>query len=87
MSDYFTYVPRPNSRTRRRELRSLVRRHLLGGKNGVPSARRTLVAAEAMAELVFLASDGKLTVKLEDQSGNRVHFRDAAGSASTDPEA
>jgi hypothetical protein len=78
------YRPRQQSATIRRTLRRDLRQALGTGKDPAPSARAALRAAHIAADLVWYATNGRLKLRLEDASGNFVHFRDAIGSASAD---
>lgn len=78
------YRPRMQSATTRRNLRRDIRAALGTGKDPAPSARTALRAAHGVADLVWYATNGRLKLRLEDTSGNFIHFRDAIGSASTD---
>lgn len=84
---YYSYNPRPRSRTSRAELQQLIRRHLGTSNDGATSTRRVLTAASKMAELVYLATDGRLRLELHDAGGSRVDFLGAIGSANADPDA
>jgi len=85
---HYTYNPRPRSRTSRAELQQVIRRHLGTSSDGATSTRRVLAAASKMAELVYLATDGRLRLELRDvNSDSRIDWLTATGAASTDPDA
>ena len=82
----WTYTPRPQSRTSRNEIKKRIRNRLGTGGDGAPSTYRTLLAAQDMAELLYLATDGKLTLELKS-GGNTLNFLTALGAATRDDDA
>lgn len=81
---HYTYAPRQGTRVSRTTARAQVRKHLGTASDGPPSTRRTLLAASIMAELVHLATDGRLKlVLLDDSNGIAVDYLTAIGAADT----
>jgi hypothetical protein len=81
------YTPRPQSRTSRNEIKKRIRNRLGTGGDGAPSTYRTLLAAQDMAELLYLATDGRLKLELKDGSGNTLNWLTALGAADHDDSA
>ena len=85
---HYTYSPRAESRESRALTVAEIERHLhVASSDNVPSARRSLIAASKMAQLVHLATDGKLNLELRDDAGNKIDFLSAIGAANSNPEA
>jgi hypothetical protein len=81
------YTPRPQSRTSRNDIKKRIRNRLGTGGDGAPSTYRTLLAAQDMAELLYLATDGRLKLELKDGSGSTLNWLTALGSADRDDSA
>ena len=82
------YEPRAQSRTSRKEVKTRMRNRLGTNGEGPPSTYRTLLVAEDMAELLHLASNGRLQLQLIDtHTGHVLDWRNARAEASHDDDA
>jgi hypothetical protein len=76
------YAPRPQSRTSRASIRARIRNRLGTNGSSAPGTYRTLLVAQDMTELLYLATDGRLQLKVLDTHTDRmIDLRDALAEA------
>jgi hypothetical protein len=76
------YTPREKSRTSRNELKGRIRNQLGAIGDGAPSTYRTLLAAQNLSEMIYLASGDRLKLQLIDTHTDRpVDWRNALAEA------